>query len=153
MCTCYIQSFKILASFCSWAGWFECSLVENPQRHIFAWCGSNYARSILWDEANTGWVGSINLNHQDKSEALCFRIHFALPRCNYAAGLALTWTQLSYFYLTSFEPRHKKTYLMPYANNKDADQPAHLRSLVSTFVVRCLYSIIPILAKSKISSL
>ena len=40
MYTCYIQSFKILASFCSWAGWFECFLVENPRRHVFAWCGS-----------------------------------------------------------------------------------------------------------------
>ena len=29
-----------------------------------------------------------------------------------------------------------------YANNKGADQPAHSRSLISTFVVRCLDSII-----------
>ena len=41
--------------------------------------------------------------------------------------------------------------LMPYANNKGADQPAHLRSLISTFVVRCLDSVICILAKSKVS--
>ena len=40
MYTCYIQSFKILASFCSWAGGFECYLVENLRRHVFAWCGS-----------------------------------------------------------------------------------------------------------------
>ena len=40
---------------------------------------------------------------------------------------------------------------IPYANNKGADQPAHLRSLISAFVVRCFDSIIPILAKSKIS--
>ena len=26
---------------------------------------------------------------------------------------------------------------MTYANNKDADQPVHLRSLISTFFVRC----------------
>ena len=32
---------------------------------------------------------------------------------------------------------------MPYANNKGADQPAHQRSLVSTFVVRYLESITP----------
>ena len=31
---------------------------------------------------------------------------------------------------------------MPYANNKGTDQPAHQRSLISTFVVRCLDSII-----------
>ena len=30
---------------------------------------------------------------------------------------------------------------MPYANKKVADQPAHPRSLISTFVVRCLESI------------
>ena len=41
--------------------------------------------------------------------------------------------------------------LMPYANNKGADQPVHLRSLISAFVVRCLASVISILAKSKIS--
>ena len=40
MCTNYVQSFKILASFCSWAGWFESYPVENPPRHVFAWCGS-----------------------------------------------------------------------------------------------------------------
>ena len=35
------------------------------------------------------------------------------------------------------EPGHEKMYLMPYANNKGADQPAHPRSLISAFVVRC----------------
>ena len=42
---------------------------------------------------------------------------------------------------------------MPYANNKGADQPAHPRSLISAFVVRCPHSIIHILDMSKISSL
>ena len=32
--------------------------------------------------------------------------------------------------------------LMLYANNKGADQPAHPCSLISTFVVRCLDSMI-----------
>ena len=41
MYTCYIQSLRILASFCSWAGWFESYLVKNLRRHIFAWWGSN----------------------------------------------------------------------------------------------------------------
>ena len=36
--------------------------------------------------------------------------------------------------------------LMAYANSKGADQPAHLRSLISTFVVCCLDSMICILA-------
>ena len=45
-------------------------------------------------------------------------------------------------------------YIMPYANNKGADQPAHPRSrmrrLISTFVVYCLDSIICLLAISKV---
>ena len=41
---------------------------------------------------------------------------------------------------------------MPYANNKGADQPAHRRSLISAFVVRCLDSIIPPVSISKIAS-
>ena len=48
-------------------------------------------------------------------------------------------------------PGHAKMYLMPYANNKGADQPAHPRSLISTFVVGCLDSMICILALSKVS--
>ena len=40
---------------------------------------------------------------------------------------------------------------MPSVNNKGADQPAHACSLISTFVVRYLDGVIPILAKSKIS--
>ena len=42
---------------------------------------------------------------------------------------------------------------MPYANNKDTDQPAHPRSLISAFVVRCLDSIIPLVSISKTASL
>ena len=40
------------------------------------------------------------------------------------------------------EPGHEEMCLMSYANNKGADQPAHPRSLISAFVVRCLDSII-----------
>ena len=44
---------------------------------------------------------------------------------------------------------------MPYPNNKSADQPAHPRSLIRAFVVRCLDSIIrvPLLAIAEISRL
>ena len=43
--------------------------------------------------------------------------------------------------------------VLPYANNKGADQPALPRSLISTFIVRCLDSIIPLISITKISSL
>ena len=42
---------------------------------------------------------------------------------------------------------------MPYTSNKGADHPAYPRSLISTFVVRWLDSIIPLVSISKISSL
>ena len=42
---------------------------------------------------------------------------------------------------------------MSYANNKGADQPAHLRSLISAFVVPCLDSIMSLVSVTKISSL
>ena len=43
---------------------------------------------------------------------------------------------------------------MPYANNKGADQTAqHPRSLISTFVVRCLYSTTPLVVIFVISRL
>ena len=47
-----------------------------------------------------------------------------------------------------FGPGHAKICLMPYANNKGANQPAH--PLISTFVVRCLDSMICIFAISKV---
>ena len=40
---------------------------------------------------------------------------------------------------------------MQYANNKGADQPARMRSLISAFVVRCLDSIISLLVIVEIS--
>ena len=43
--------------------------------------------------------------------------------------------------------------VMPHANNKGADQPAHPRSLISAFVVCCPFSIIPLVSISEISSL
>ena len=43
--------------------------------------------------------------------------------------------------------------LLPYANNKGADQPAHQCSLIGAFVVHCLDSIIPLVSITKISSL
>ena len=49
------------------------------------------------------------------------------------------------------EPGHEKMCLMPYANNKEADQPANPRSLISAFVVRCQDRMIPVVYISEIS--
>ena len=42
---------------------------------------------------------------------------------------------------------------MSYANNKGAGQPAHPRSLISAFIVRCLDSVMSLVSVTKISSL
>ena len=42
---------------------------------------------------------------------------------------------------------------MSYAYNKGADQPAHSRSLISAFVVCCLYGVMSLVSVTKISSL
>ena len=53
-----------------------------------------------------------------------------------------------------FEPHHDNSNLfMTYVNNKGADQPVHPHSLISTFIVRCLDRIIPILAIAKTARL
>ena len=49
------------------------------------------------------------------------------------------------------EFRREKTCLWGFANNTGADQPAHPRSLISTFVIRVLESTISKLASSEIS--
>ena len=51
----------------------------------------------------------------------------------------------------SFGPRREKTCLRGFANNTGADQPAHPRSLISTFVIRFLESTIFNLATDEIS--
>ena len=50
------------------------------------------------------------------------------------------------------EPRHEKTCLC-HVNNKGADQPVHPGSLISTFVVHCLDSIISVVSILAISCL
>ena len=51
-----------------------------------------------------------------------------------------------------YGPRCEKTCLRGVANNKGADRPAHRGSLISTFVILLLKSIISRLATSEIST-
>ena len=50
-----------------------------------------------------------------------------------------------------YGPRREKTCLWGFANKKGADQPAHQHSLISTFAIHLLESIISRLSMSKIS--
>ena len=40
------------------------------------------------------------------------------------------------------EPEHRKTYSVPWASNKDLDQPAQLYSLIGDFHIRRMHFII-----------
>ena len=59
-------------------------------------------------------------------------------------------SKITFFNEALTGPGRAKMCLMSYANNKSADQPAHPRSLISTFVVRCLDSMICTFAISKV---
>ena len=63
----------------------------------------------------------------------------------------IPWLWIKQIRTLTFGPPHQKTCLPGFANSKSADQPAHLRRLISTFVIHLLESIISRLATSKIS--
>ena len=73
---------------------------------------------------------------------------------NSCSVLELQWfscvihVEIKLIWATSWE-----NLFIPYANNKDADRPAHPHSLISTFIVRCLDSIISLVSISEISRL
>ena len=70
------------------------------------------------------------------------------------SGMANVKTKRKECFILSLNgPDHAKMCLMPYANNKGADQPAHPRSLISTIVVHFLDSIMPLVSISEISRL
>ena len=73
---------------------------------------------------------------------------------NYKKSLQIViklFNRVIIFIILTYEPGHAKMCLMPYKNNKGADQPAHPRSLISAFVVRSLDSIISLVSRSEIS--
>ena len=89
---------------------------------------------------------------------LIVRVNWASSVRNllYRFGFGFVWisqdvkTFLKVFRQRVIGPGHAKTCLNPYVNNKGADEPAHPRNLISTCVVRCLDSMICILALIKI---
>ena len=112
MYTCYIQKFKILASFCSWAGWIESYLVENPRRHIFTWSGSL----------------------DNKTQTVCKSIKHIWTHRHFDENMVYIWWHPEVMVL------HNKTNKMTSTPSKDTDQPTHQPSLISIFTVTFLCS-------------
>ena len=77
----------------------------------------------------------------------CFLMHYlmSLEFCNHRYG------EVRAGCLILIEPRREKTCLRWFTNNTGADQPAHPRSLISTFIIRLMESILSGLATNEIS--
>ena len=71
ICICYIQSFKIPASFCSWSGWFESYLVENLRRQVFTWCGSCGSGPNYVEVSRNSIKGIYDVGHFDSVNWCC----------------------------------------------------------------------------------
>ena len=53
-------------------------------------------------------------------------------------GILMSYTYKHVSHLQIIGPRHEKTFLRVFTNNKGADQPAHPRSLICTSVIHIL---------------
>ena len=126
--TWYVRTAKAVARPCGCAGSPEPSLVAYVISTMISWAGS--------------YIAAIILNLEQFGHRLPFK------EVSNNAGRIANRTDPD-----QTGPGHAKMWLMPYANSKGADQPPHPRSLISTFVVRCLDSMICILAISKGSRL
>ena len=89
-------------------------------------------------------VAKVNLWRQNEVKrnfsTICLTLSLYMLR-------SLLWS----FNIKQIWPTSWENLFMTYANNKGADQPAHPGSLISTFVVHMLDSILPILAIPEIS--
>ena len=102
-------------------------------------------------------MGKFFIIQLTKTKFKIWRVMFLksiLPQRNYGMDFRFSWLSAQcnamncrwMIWAMSWE-----NLFMPYVNNKGADQPAHPRSLISTFVVRCLDSIISLVSIFAIS--
>ena len=79
-CICYIQSFKTLASLCSWADQFRALPGQKPLRQVFWWCGSHIGSTngqiSQMSQPKWNWY----LSHRRTAKAqVSLPIHTVLP--------------------------------------------------------------------------
>ena len=130
--TSCVRTAKALARLHRCAGSPESSLVAYVISVIISWVGSN--GFILFDEP--------------LHEKTCLLTYNQLSYQSYQQS----WNsdkEATYKYYMSYIMRKP---VLPYANNKGADQAAHPCSRISAFVIHRLDSIIPLVSISKISS-
>ena len=135
--------------------WFisACQSHSFSDSHLF--CKIQYAYAIFqypiwlkyywWDTQLKDLYISVR-NTLSHIQRMFLPLHQSLPHSNY-----IILSHRSGEMVLSFGPWRKKTCLRGFANNTGADQPAHTRSLISTFVIRVSESTISKLATSEIS--
>ena len=169
----YIQNFKPLPSFCGCAGQFESYLVANPKDRFsrdkaqmqiensywFTFIFSVPSKIMLRFTSTTYRVDSVRRETCMPSQVLTLvcdnMTHWCeknVATCDFHVTLTKSLVRyMKHGFTSTNGPSHAKMCLMPYANNKGADQPVHPHSLISIFVGHCLDSMICILATSKVS--
>ena len=111
----------------------------SSTHNLLGKCGLNSILSEKCHHCHSVFISSILF-------AVLF--NFIQIKYQYFVEIIFCIKELVMIWATSWE-----NLFMPYANNKDADQPAHPRSLISVFVIRFLDSIISLVSISKISRL
>ena len=113
---------------------------SEHERHVTTEAGRRKAESfsVLFIETNARNKEDVQLAMRKVAEAaievcvIC--LHPRKPKCACFTSIQISKEQV----LKKInEPGNEKMCIMSYANNKGADQPAHPRSLISAFVVRC----------------
>ena len=108
-------------------------------------------------------TGGSNLNRLNTrqmqnrpSNAECFSTCTSLKKSSAPTYKTTKWTiniNITFLITDYKQATSWENLFLPHGNNKGADQPAHPRSLISAFVIRCLDSIIRLVSISEISSL
>ena len=118
------------------SSWYECSVcpsavkmleIQKSSSIITPWIHHHFSHITIEDFTLSEYYMTVFGN------MLIFCQEFS-PMCLIANMWATSW----------------ETLFLLYGNNKGTDQPVHMRSLISTFVVRCLDSIIPLFAIAEI---
>ena len=157
----YSRNFKTLASVYGCTGRFVSVLYGNSRRHILSWRGS--IRNPLTLRMNN----SRELMDQDNLDAtfdLPTSLTKGVTKESYSIASPISSqgspsmvgseTHLVRLFSGLFHLSHiMRTPVLPYANNKGADQPAHPWSQINAFVICCLDSTIPLVSIPKFSSL
>ena len=158
-----INSYSLLATHIKWTTWSYWLDKITEHKLFYHWTAELESRCFVLIvyycyylfcgefETKTNWwfSSSIKLSPLWKFSSIFKKeSHYKslVPICHYwhlnslSADYYETNISCKFTLLRLFEHHHEKTCLMPYAKNKGADQPVYPRSLISTFVVRCLDS-------------